>query len=65
MQVCCYVENVTFVNSTLHMVCAMDNSCKPHQTCQAEQMGTVTDWEVVEGPQSILEGEVLQTAGHS
>ena len=29
MQVCCYVENVTFVNSTLHMVGAMDNSCKP------------------------------------
>ena len=64
MQVCYYVENVTFVNSTLHMVGVMDNSCKLHQTCQAEEMGTVMGWDVVEGPQSILEGEVLQT-GHS
>ena len=50
---------MTFVNSTLHMVGTMDNSCKPHPTCQAEEMGTVTDWEVVEGPQSKVEGEVL------
>ena len=46
------------------MVGTMDNSCKPHPTCQAEEMGTVTDWEVVEGPRSKVEGEVLQ-AGHS
>ena len=46
------------------MVGTMDNSCKPHPTCQAEEMGTVTDWEVVEGPQSKVEGEVLQ-ARHS
>ena len=62
MQVCYYVENVTFVNSTLHMVGTMDNSCKLHPTCQAEQMGIVTDWEVVEGPQSRVEGEALQPA---
>ena len=60
MQVCYYVENVTFVNSTLHVVGTMDNSYKLHQTCKAKEMGTITDWEVVEGPQFILEGEVLQ-----
>ena len=46
------------------MVGTMDNSCKPHPTYQAEEMGTVTDWEFVEGPQSRVEGELLQ-AEHS
>ena len=55
---------MTFVNSTLHMVGMVDNSCRSHPTCQAEEMGTVMDWEIVEGPQSRVEGELLQ-AGHS
>ena len=59
MQVCYYVENVTCVNSTLHMVGAMNNFCKPHRTCQAKEVGFVTDWEDVEGLQSRIEGEVL------
>ena len=48
------------VNSTLHMVGTMGNSYKPHPTCRAKEMGTLTDWEVVEGPQIRVEGEVLQ-----
>ena len=60
MQVCYYVENVTCVNSTLHMVGATDNSCKLHRTCQAKKIGFVTNWEAVEEPQSLFEGEVLQ-----
>ena len=52
------------VNSTLHMVGTMDNSYRPHPTCQAKEMGTLTDWEVVEGPQIRVEGEVLQV-GHN
>ena len=59
MQVCYYVENMTCVNSTLHMVGAMNNSYKPHRTCQAKEVGFVTDWEDVEEPQSRIEGEVL------
>ena len=54
MQVCYYVENVTCVNSTLHMVGAL------HRTCQAKKIGFVTNWEAVEEPQSLFEGEVLQ-----
>ena len=61
MSVCYYVKNVTRnVNSTLHMVGTMGNSYKPHPTCRAKEMGTLTDWEVVEGPQIRVEGEVLQ-----
>ena len=60
MQICYYVKNVTCVNSTLNMVGMMDNSCKPHQTCQAKKIGFVTDWEAMEEPQSLFEGEVLQ-----
>ena len=52
------------VNSTLHMVGTMDNSYRPHPTCQAKEMGTLTDWEVVEEPQIKVEGEVLQP-GHN
>ena len=59
MQVCYYVESVTCVNSTLHMVRAMDNSCKLHLTYQVEEVGFVTDWENVKEPQSIFKGEVL------
>ena len=46
------------------MVGMVDNSCRSHPTCQAEEMVTVMDWEIVEGPQSRVEGELLQ-AGHS
>ena len=46
------------------MVGTMDNSYRPHPTCQAKEMGTLTDWEVVEGPQIRVEGEVLQV-GHN
>ena len=59
MQVCYYVENVTCVNSTLHMVGAMNNSYKPHRTCQAKEVGFVTDWEDVKELQRRIEGEVL------
>ena len=59
MQVYYYVENVTCVNWTLHMVGAIDNSYKPHWTCQVEEVGFVTDWENVKEPQSIFKGEVL------
>ena len=59
MQVYYYVENVTCVNWTLHMVGAIDNSYKPYWTYQVEEMGFVTDWENVKEPQSIFKGEVL------
>ena len=42
------------------MVGTMGNSYKPHPTCRAKEMGTLTDWEVVEGPQIRVEGEALQ-----
>ena len=63
MQVCYCVENVMCVNSTLHMVGAIDNSCKLHLSCQAEEVGFVTNWEDVDELQSIIEGELLH-GGH-
>ncbi|KAK9987957.1 hypothetical protein SO802_028196 [Lithocarpus litseifolius] len=32
---------------------------RPHPTYQADEMGTLTDWEVVEGPQIRVEGDEL------
>ena len=45
------------------MVGVMDNSCKPHRTCQAEEVGFVMNWEDVEEPQSKIKGEVRH-GGH-
>ena len=42
------------------MVGAMDNSYKPHQIYQVEEVGFVTDWEAMEEPQNLFEREVLQ-----
>ena len=50
---------MTSVNSTLHMVGVMNNSYKPHRSCQAKEVGFVTDWEDVEELQRRIEGEVL------
>ena len=59
MQVCYYVENVTCVNLTLHMLGAMDNFCKLRLTCKAEEVGVVMNWEDVEEPQRRIEEKVL------
>ena len=42
------------------MVGTMGNSYSPHPTCQAKEMVTLTDWEVVEGPQNRVEGKAQQ-----
>ena len=42
------------------MVGMMGNSYNLYLTFQAKEMGTLTDWEVVEGPQIRVEGEASQ-----